>query len=104
MVATVEVAVAVILLCEVGVATEAVMLLFGVGVATLLGDEMVGVMDAVSETAVAAIGVVGRVEPVVCRGGKLAVNVYPLTEGVASMSPRLEQPNLLEFASERTSL
>jgi hypothetical protein len=63
------------------------MLLFGVGVATLLGDEMVGVITDVSET---AIGVVGVIDPFVCRGGKLAVNVYPLTEGVASVSPRLE--------------
>lgn len=72
-----EPAVAVILVCE-------------VGVATLPGDEMVGVTAEVSETADAAIGVVGGLEPVVCRGGKLAVNVYPLTEGVASVSPRLE--------------
>jgi hypothetical protein len=50
----------------------------------------VGVTTEVSEAAVAAIGVVGGIELVVCRGGKLAVNVYPLTEGVASVSPRLE--------------
>jgi hypothetical protein len=44
----------------------------------------------VSETAVAVVDVVVGIEIVVCRGGKLAVNVYPLTEGVASVSPRLD--------------
>lgn len=43
-----------------------------------------------SETAVAIVGVVVGIEIVVCRGGKLAVNVNPLTEGVASVSPRLD--------------
>ncbi len=99
-----ELAVAVILVCEVGVATVPVMLLFGVGVATFPGDEMVGIMADVSGTAVAAVGVVGEIEPVVCRGGKLAVNVYPLTEGVASVSPRLElAKSVRKFLVKRTS-
>jgi hypothetical protein len=50
----------------------------------------VDAMDEASETAVAIVGVVVGIEIVVCRGRKLAVNVNPLTEGVASVSPRLD--------------
>jgi hypothetical protein len=84
-----ELAVAVTLICE-GVAAVAVMLLFEVGVATLFEREIVDATAEASEIAVTIVGVVVGIEIVVCRGGKLAVNVNPLTEGVASVSPRLD--------------
>ncbi len=51
--------------------------------------------DEALETVVAIVGVVVGIEIVVCRGGKLAVKVNPLTEGVASVSPRLDMATVV---------